>query len=261
MSGAMIQLKNLSKSYAGGGHAVAGLTLDIAQGEFMVIIGQSGSGKTTTLNMINRLTEPSAGAIAIHGEDALAMEAVALRRHMGFVFQAVGLFPHMNVAENIGITPRLLGWSPAEIAGRTDELLALVRLDADEFRTRFPAQLSGGQRQRVGLARALAARPKIMLMDEPFGALDPVTRDDISADYREIHDRLGLTTVLVTHDMTEAFLLADRVAVMREGRLIQTGTPQELLASPADAGVRELVETPRRRARKLAEAMRVSEAP
>jgi osmoprotectant transport system ATP-binding protein len=176
------------------------------------------------------------------------------------VFQAVGLFPHMTVAENIGITPRLLGWPAHEIAARTDALLALVRLEPGQFRDRFPGQLSGGQRQRVGLARALAPRPAIMLMDEPFGALDPLTRDDISGDYREIHGRLGLTTVLVTHDMTEAFLLADRVAVMRAGELVQLGTPQELLANPADDLVRTLVETPRRRAKKLAEAMRVGEA-
>jgi osmoprotectant transport system ATP-binding protein len=260
MTGAVIQLRNLTKTYAGGRHAVSGLDLDVAAGEFMVIIGESGSGKTTTLTMINRLVEPSQGTIQINGEDALATDAVALRRHMGFVFQAVGLFPHMTVAENIGITPRLLGWSADEIAARTGELLALVRLEAPHFRHRFPAELSGGQRQRVGLARALASSPKIMLMDEPFGALDPITRDDISADYREIHGRLGLTTVLVTHDMTEAFLLADRVAVMRDGCLVQLGTPQELLASPADEGVRNLVETPRRRAKRLAEAMHVDEA-
>lgn len=253
----MIELRNLSKSYAGGRHAVRGLNLSIMAGEFMVIIGESGCGKTTTLNMINRLIEPSEGSIEINGADALVGDAVALRRRMGFVFQAVGLFPHMTAAENIGITPRLLGWPADEIARRTDELLELVRLDAALFHDRFPRQLSGGQRQRVGLARALAPRPSIMLMDEPFGALDPLTRDDISSDYREIHSRLGLTTVLVTHDMTEAFLLADRVAVMRAGELVQLGTPQELLANPADDLVRTLVETPRRRAKKLAEAMRV----
>ena len=260
MTEALIQLRDLTKTYAGGRHAVRGLTLDIMEGEFLVIIGESGCGKTTTLNMINRLTEPSSGSIGIDGEDALKGDAVALRRHMGFVFQAVGLFPHMTIAENIGIAPRLLGWKPGEISARTEELLGLVRLEAAQFRDRFPGQLSGGQRQRVGLARALAPRPRIMLMDEPFGALDPLTRDDISTDYREIHGRLGLTTVLVTHDMTEAFLLADRVAVMRAGELVQLGTPQELLASPADEQVRDLVETPRRRARKLAEAMRVGEA-
>jgi len=260
MSGAVIELRNLGKTYAGGRHAVRGLNLSVAAEEFMVIIGESGCGKTTTLSMINRLIEPSEGSIRIHGEDALAGDAVALRRHIGFVFQAVGLFPHMTVAENIGITPRLLGWQAPDIARRTDELLALVRLEPGQFRDRLPRQLSGGQRQRVGLARALAPRPRIMLMDEPFGALDPLTRDDISADYRDIHTNLGLTTVLVTHDMTEAFLLADRVAVIRAGELVQLGTPQELLANPADDHVRNLVETPRRRAKKLAEAMRVGDA-
>jgi osmoprotectant transport system ATP-binding protein len=177
---------------------------------------------------------------------------------MGFIFQAVGLFPHMSVAENIGITPKLLGWPADKIRQRIDELLELVRLPTRQFRDRLPAELSGGQKQRVGLARALAARPSIMLMDEPFGALDPVTRDDLSAEYRAIHDALGLTTVLVTHDMTEAFLLADTVAVMRDGRIVQGGTPQELLATPADDFVRALIENPRRRARRLAEAMRVT---
>jgi osmoprotectant transport system ATP-binding protein len=174
---------------------------------------------------------------------------------MGFVFQEVGLFPHMTVGENIGITPRLLGWPDAEIKGRMDELLALVQLDSTAVAGRMPAQLSGGQRQRVGLARALAARPKIMLMDEPFGALDALIRDELAADYRAIHDKLGLTTILVTHDMTEAFLLADRIAVMRDGELLRVATPKELAASPGDDFVRRLIEIPRRRAEKLARAM------
>jgi osmoprotectant transport system ATP-binding protein len=208
--------------------------------------------------MINRLIEPSTGRIEIDGEDALASDAVALRRHMGFVFQAVGLFPHMSVAENIGITPKLLDWDAAKIAARVDTLLQLVRLDPASFRSRRASALSGGQAQRVGLARALAAEPKIMLMDEPFGALDPLTRDGLAMDYRRIHDELGLTTVLVTHDMTEALILADRIAVMRDGALVQIGKPRELLNQPADDFVRHLVETPRRRARELAEAMAAS---
>jgi osmoprotectant transport system ATP-binding protein len=175
---------------------------------------------------------------------------------MGFVFQAIGLFSHMTVAENIGITPKLLGWDRSRIAARVDELLTLVRLEPAEFRARMAGALSGGQQQRVGVARALAAEPRIMLMDEPFGALDPLTRDDLATDYRRIHDQLGLTTVLVTHDMTEALIMADRVAVMRNGELVQVGTPNELLNRPADDFVRHLVETPKRRARVLAEAMR-----
>jgi osmoprotectant transport system ATP-binding protein len=176
---------------------------------------------------------------------------------MGFIFQEIGLFLHLTVAENIGITPKLLGWPAARIIARVDELLDLVRLDPVQYRDRLPAALSGGQRQRVGLARALAARPRVMLMDEPFGALDPLTRDDLSAEYRAIHDALGLTTVLVTHDMTEALLLADQIAVMRAGRIVQTGTPRTLLDAPADDFVRTLIDTPRRRARRLAEALLV----
>ena len=257
----MIELDHLCKRFAGATrNSVHDLSLTIAKGEFMVLIGESGCGKTTTLNMINRLTDPTAGRILIEGEDAMMQDPVALRRHMGFVFQAIGLFPHLTVEENIAITPRLLKWPQDQISARVDELLELVRLERS-YRTRLPKALSGGQRQRVGVARALAARPHIMLMDEPFGALDPLTRDDLSADYRAIHESLGLTTILVTHDMTEAFLLADRVAVMRDGELIQLGTPHELLAAPADDFVRTLVETPRRRARALAKAMEADSAP
>ena len=191
----------------------------------------------------------------IDGADAGTIDPVALRRGMGFVFQAVGLFPHMSVAENVGITPRLLGWPTPTIAARVDELLDLVNMPPGEYRDRPSTALSGGQRQRVGLARALAARPAIMLMDEPFGALDPLTRDELADDYRAIHDTLGLTTVLVTHDMTEALLLADRIAVMREGTIVQSGTPEELIDRPADDLVRTLIDTPRRRTRKLAEVM------
>jgi osmoprotectant transport system ATP-binding protein len=258
----MIALDRVSMSYSGTAKAaVRDVSLEIPRGAFFVLIGESGSGKTTTLHLINRLIEPDQGHVRIDGVDAASLNPVELRRGMGFIFQAIGLFPHLSVAENIGITPKLLGWPKPDIAARTDELLELVRLPPARFRDRLPAELSGGQKQRVGLARALAARPAIMLMDEPFGALDPVTRDDLSAEYRAIHAALGLTTVLVTHDMTEAFLLADTVAVMRDGVIVQQGTPQELLAAPADDFVRDLVETPRRRARRLAEAMRVSGVP
>ncbi|MBS0273896.1 MAG: ATP-binding cassette domain-containing protein [Proteobacteria bacterium] len=251
----MIQLENLTKQYGGRAPVVRGVNLHAAAGEFLVLIGESGSGKTTTLNMINRLTEPTNGRVLIGGEDVRAGDAVSVRRQMGFVFQEVGLFPHMTVAENIGITPRLLGWPADRIGARVHELLALVRLENAEIAKRFPAQLSGGQRQRAGLARALAARPKIMLMDEPFGALDALIRDELAADYRAIHNKLGLTTILVTHDMTEAFLLADRIAVMRDGELLQVATPKELAAEPANDFVKRLIEIPRQRAEKLARAM------
>ncbi|HEY0106484.1 MAG TPA: ATP-binding cassette domain-containing protein [Rhizomicrobium sp.] len=234
------------------------LSFVVADGEFLVLIGESGSGKTTTLNMINRLIEPTAGRILVDGEDILALDAVGLRRRMGYVFQGAGLFPHMTVAENVGVTPKLLGWPGETIAARIDELLALVRLAPGEYRKRLPRELSGGQQQRVALARALAAKPKIMLMDEPFGALDPLIRDDLADDYRRIHAALGLTTLFVTHDMTEAMLLGDRIAVMRDGALVQIGTPNELLAAPADDFVRSLVETPKKRARRLAEALQAA---
>ena len=256
--GSMIALDRVSMSYGGAPFpAVRDICLEVPKGALFVLIGESGCGKTTALHLINRLIEPSAGRILVDGTDIQTVDPVTLRRGMGFIFQAVGLFPHLTVAENIGITPRLLGWPEAEIAARVDELLELVRLPRATYRDRLPEALSGGQRQRVGLARALAARPSIMLMDEPFGALDPLTRDDLSAEYRDIHDALGLTTVLVTHDMTEALLLADRIAVMHEGRIVQTGTPSELLDTPANDFVRALIETPRRRAARLAEALHV----
>jgi osmoprotectant transport system ATP-binding protein len=198
--------------------------------------------------------------VLVDGEDVLARDAVMLRRQIGFVFQEIGLFPHMTVAQNIAVTPRLLDWPPTDIGTRVKELLALVRLDFAAIAQRLPSELSGGQRQRVGIARALAAKPHIMLMDEPFGALDPLIRDELATEYRGIHDALGLTTVLVTHDVTEALLLADRVAVMRGGRLVQTGTPQELLNSPADDGVRRMIDMPRRRATRLAETMRAAQS-
>jgi len=234
---------------------VHALDLRVADREFLVLIGESGSGKTTTLNMINRLIEPTAGVIRVDGEDVLTVDAVSLRRRMGYVFQGAGLFQHLTVAENIAVTPKLLDWPRAEIDARVDELLHLVRLDAAQYRRRFQRELSGGQQQRVALARALAAKPKIMLMDEPFGALDPLIRDDLAEDYRHIHNSLGLTTIFVTHDMTEAMLLGDRIAVMKDGALVQEGTPNELLAAPADDFVRALVDTPKKRAKRLAQVL------
>jgi osmoprotectant transport system ATP-binding protein len=237
---------------------VRALRFGVRDGEFLVLVGESGSGKTTTLNMINRLIEPSAGRILVDGEDILTLDAVSLRRRMGYVFQGAGLFPHMTAGENIAVTPKLLGWPKADIDARVDELLALVRLAPAEYRARLPKELSGGQQQRVALARALAAKPKIMLMDEPFGALDPLIRDDLADDYQKIHATLGLTTIFVTHDMTEAMLLGDRIAVMKDGALLQIGTPNELLANPADDFVKALVDTPKKRARRLAEALRAA---
>jgi osmoprotectant transport system ATP-binding protein len=254
----MITLERLSKRFAEGSAAVRDVSLTVAPGEFLVLIGESGSGKTTTLNMINGLTEPTSGRILIDGHDIRETDPVMLRRQMGFVFQEVGLFPHMTVSGNVAVTPRLLGWAMGDIEARVRELLEMMKLDPADVAQRLPAQLSGGQRQRVGLARALAAKPAIMLMDEPFGALDALIRDDLASDYRGIHNRLGLTTILVTHDMTEAFLLADRVAVMRNGELLQVATPKELTQAPANDFVRAMIDIPRQRATKLADAMRAS---
>jgi osmoprotectant transport system ATP-binding protein len=215
------------------------------------VVGPSGSGKTTLLRLVNRLIEPTSGEVRVAGKDVRATDAVALRRRIGYVFQRIGLFPHMTVAENIAITPRLLGWKKRRIAARVDELIDLVRLDRVAHRDRLPSQLSGGEQQRVGVARAIAAEPRIVLMDEPFGALDPLTRDALGQDYRRLHDALDLTTVMITHDAIEAVLLADRIAVIRDGRVIAAGTPREIMSDDQDDYVRALMATPRRQAERL----------
>src|SRR5947209_786626 len=225
----LIAWQHVGKSFDGGRvKAVDDVALEVAEGEFLAIVGGSGSGKTTLLRLVNRLIEADSGTIRVEGEDVRAADPIGLRRRIGYVFQSGGLFPHFSVAENIGITPKLLGTPAEQISAQVDELLDLVRLDRKNHRERFPHELSGGQRQRVGVARALAAKPRIVLMDEPFGALDPLTRDALGEDFRALHDRLGLTTVMITHDMSEAILLADRVAVMRGGRLLADGSPAEL---------------------------------
>jgi osmoprotectant transport system ATP-binding protein len=203
--------------------------------------------------MINRLLDPDLGSVRVAGRDVRTQDPVALRRTIGYVIQQVGLLPHLSVADNVAMVPRLLGWTPADTARRVDELLALVGLAPATYRARFPDQLSGGQRQRVGVARALAARPRLLLLDEPFGALDPITRVAMQAELRRIHRELGLTTVLVTHDMIEALTLADRVAVMCGGEIRQTATPRALVSSPADAYVARLVEVVRAQLDQLAD--------
>ena len=244
----MIELQHLTKQY-GEQLAVHDLSLTVGEGELLVLLGGSGSGKTTTLKMINRLIEPSAGSVLVDGRDVAELAPHDLRRRIGYAFQQVGLFPHMTVAENIGVTPALLGWTDSEIRHRVDELLELVELDPDETRDRRPDQLSGGQQQRVGVARALAASPHLMLLDEPFGALDPLTRHRLQESFSRIRRELGLTAVFVTHDMVEALVLGDRIAVMQAGRLVQIGTPRTLMRDPADDYVRQLLDTPRREAR------------
>jgi len=243
-----LHFEDVRKSY-GGAQAVRGVTLGIPRGSFVALVGTSGSGKSTLLKMVNRLVEPTAGRVLLDGRDVAEAPAILLRRRIGYVFQGIGLFPHMSVAENIGIGPRILGRpaSPDRIA----ELLRLVELD-EALAGRMADALSGGQRQRVGVARALAAEPHLLLMDEPFGALDPVTRDSLGRKVRALHGELGLTTVLVTHDMAEALLLADRVLVMQGGLLVADETPAALLAGAGGEAAQALVAVPREQARELA---------
>lgn len=243
----MIEIRHLTRRF-GEVTAVDDLSLTVAAGELLVLLGGSGCGKTTTLKMVNRLIEPSSGAVLIDGEKTGDIEPHELRRRIGYVFQQVGLFPHMTIAENVAITPRLLGWTHDRTRDRVDQLLELVGLDPADIRDRFPNVLSGGQQQRVGVARALAVEPKLMLLDEPFGALDPLTRDRLQQSFLEIRRRLALTAIFVTHDMAEALLIGDRIAVLRRGRLVQIGTPAQLVTRPADAYVSSLMSTPRRQA-------------
>ncbi len=249
----MIQVRGLTRLFAGR-PAVADVSFEVEAGQLLALVGGSGSGKTTTLKMINRLVEPDAGRVTIDARDTATLEPHLLRRSIGYVFQGIGLFPHMTVAENVAVPLRLLRWPRERIAARVSELLALVELD-DSFAARLPAALSGGQQQRIGVARALAASPRVMLLDEPFGALDPLTRDRLQRSFDELRRRLSLTAVFVTHDVAEALVLADRIGVMRDGRLVQTGTPQELASSPADDEVARLIDTPRRHARLVAQRL------
>lgn len=248
----MIQLDKVSKKYdKTGSYSVQDVSLRVGRGQVLVLLGGSGSGKTTTLKMINRLIEPSAGSIFIDGQDIRAADVVALRRSIGYVVQGTGLFPHMSVVDNIAVVPRLLGWSAERIRARVDELLALVQLPAGQYRDRLPRQLSGGQQQRVGFARALAISPQVMLLDEPFGALDPVTREELRRDFLALQKRLGLTVVFVTHDMVEALLCADQIAVMNHGCLVQVGTPRELMNRPETDYVAALMAGPKEQTRRL----------
>ncbi len=247
----LIELDHVHKSYDGGRSlAVADVCLRVEAGAFIALVGTSGSGKTTTLKMINRLLDPDRGEVRVEGRPVRGLDAPTLRRGIGYVFQGIGLFPHMTVGENIAITPTLLGWPAAAIAARTAELIDLVGLP-QLYASHYPHALSGGEQQRAGLARAIAARPRIMLMDEPFGALDPVTRDTLGSAYRALHEQLGLTTLMVTHDVQEALLLADEIVVMKAGRVLARATPARLFAGHPDADVAALMATPRRQAERI----------
>jgi osmoprotectant transport system ATP-binding protein len=248
----VILLQGLVKRY-GASVALDGVSLEVARGECVFLVGASGCGKTTTLKSVNRLVEPDAGRVWVGGRDVRELVPHVLRRRIGYAFQQVGLFPHLSVAENVGITPVLLGWERARIDARVDELLERMELAPGAFRARRPHELSGGQAQRVGLARALAAEPELLLLDEPFGALDPATRGRLQEVFERLRRELGLTVLFVTHDMAEALLLADRIAVMDAGRIVQLGTPRELLAAPADARVAVLLEALRRQSARVAE--------
>jgi osmoprotectant transport system ATP-binding protein len=238
----VITLEHVTKRYSGTEVvAVDDVSLQVPEGITVALIGPSGCGKTTTMRMVNRLIEPTSGKILVAGEDVAQVDPVRLRRHIGYVIQQVGLFPHMTIAQNIAAVPKLLQWDPARITRRTEELLHLVGLEPGQMLDRYPAQLSGGQRQRVGVARALAADPPVLLMDEPFGALDPVARSLLQTEFRQILERVRKTVVLVTHDLDEAARLSDRIAIMNAGRIVQYDTPNAVLSRPADAFVENFV--------------------
>jgi osmoprotectant transport system ATP-binding protein len=236
----MIEIDALTKVY-GDTAVVDAVSMDVAKGEIAVIVGTSGSGKTTLMRMINRLVEPTSGTVRIDGQDNKSVPAHVLRRKIGYAIQGHGLFPHRSVAGNIGTVPKLLGWDKKRIAARVDELLGLFQLDPDQFRDRMPHELSGGQQQRVGVARALAAEPSVLLMDEPFGALDPIIRAKAQDDLLAIQKKFGTTVVLVTHDMDEAIRLGNRIAVMDKGKLLQYAPPQDIIARPATPFVDALI--------------------
>jgi len=240
----MIRLETLTKIYAtpkGSVTAVDGVSFEVHEGEICVLLGPSGCGKTTTLRMINRLVIPTSGKIYLKGRDTDSVDPVELRRGIGYVIQQIGLFPNMSVAENIGVVPRLLGWDAARRRRRAEELLSLLALPPSEFADRYPSELSGGQAQRIGVARALAVDPPVLLMDEPFAALDPVNREAIQDEFLRMQKKLRKTIMFVSHDIDEAVKMADRIAIFHSGRLVQFAAPDEMLAKPADPFVASFV--------------------
>ncbi|WP_433335123.1 betaine/proline/choline family ABC transporter ATP-binding protein [Spirillospora sp. CA-294931] len=256
-----IELINVTKRFPGQRTpAVDDVTMSIPSGEIVVLLGPSGCGKTTTMRLINRLIEPTSGKITVAGRDALSLDPVELRRTIGYVIQNAGLFPHMTVGTNVGLVPQMLGWDKKRVAERVEEMLTLVDLDPGTFRDRYPRELSGGQQQRVGVARALAADPPALLMDEPFGALDPITREYLQDELLRLQEELGKTIVFVTHDIDEALKLGDRIAILDKGsRIAQYGTPKEILLAPADDYVQQFLGG--NQAMKLLKFSRVSDVP
>ena len=241
-SGSVVAFEHVTKRYGNGPTAVTDLSLEIRAGEVCVLVGPSGCGKTTTMKMVNRLVEPTSGRVTIDGADVASLPPVDLRRRIGYVIQQVGLFPHLTVAENVAVVPRLLGWPAAQITERVEELLDLVGLDPGAYRSRYPAALSGGERQRVGVARAMAADPTVLLMDEPFGAVDPIRRERLQNEFLRLQTRLRKTIVFVTHDVDEAIKMADRIAILQVGGVLaQYDRPDRLLAAPASPFVEHFV--------------------
>ncbi len=237
----MIKFENVTKTYDGGFQAVKSVNFEIEEGELLVLIGPSGSGKSTTMKMINRIIPHTRGTISIDGKDIKSYNAAELRRNIGYVIQQIGLFPHYTIEKNIAIVPQLKGWDPKDIQPRVKELLEMVGLDPEIHATRYPKELSGGQQQRVGIARALASNPDIILMDEPFSALDPITREQLQAEMITLHKKLKKTIVFVTHDIDEALKMGDRIAIMKDGKLLQLDTPEKLLHEPAHGFVEEFI--------------------
>jgi osmoprotectant transport system ATP-binding protein len=238
----MIRLDGVTKRFSNGHVAVDDLSLEVDEGDICVLVGPSGCGKTTTMRMINRLVEPTAGRIYVDGDDVMGVDPVELRRRIGYVIQQIGLFPHQTIAVNVGTVPRLLGWDRARVSARVDELLHLVGLEPKQFRDRYPHQLSGGQRQRVGVARALGADPPVLLMDEPFGAIDPITRARLQNEFLRLQSEVRKTVVFVTHDIEEAVKLGDRIAILEQGGVLaQYDPPAEVLANPATPFVADFV--------------------